>query len=290
VGDTSQPSGGARIFLYGSESETTIGNYLSQGVSDANTGAYAIYTEQSFPYYHLLKSHPGYAPVGARSADGQVLSPTWIAIADKGCNTTSAQNDFWETLIATATPTPTATSTVIPTPTFTPPPTHTPSPTATWTATATQTPTPTPTPTWTPTATPTPRPSPTITPGISPTPTPVLSTIEGRVCLDENHNGACEDTETGIPGLIVSLDPSAAGLQVKHQAGRSTSTDAHGAYCFIDVQPGEHQLLFEDPSHRWIVAPISLTVRTETHQTLRVDLPLSTPSTRTYLPLILRGW
>ncbi|MEM3434177.1 MAG: Ig-like domain-containing protein [Candidatus Methanomethyliaceae archaeon] len=164
VGDTSVPSPGATIALYGSSKADQLGFYLTQATSAVSTGAYSLYTDNSYPYYHLVKYHAGFSPVGARSVDGVVMSPIWIAIPDRGCNYTSLDNNFWEVLAVTPTPTET--------PTWTPTPTASPTPTAT----AIPTETATPTPTGTAIATETPTPTPTVTPE----PATVVSTICGR--------------------------------------------------------------------------------------------------------------
>ncbi len=148
-------------------------------------------------------------------------------------------------------------------------------------------PTPTPTPTWTPTSTPSSTPTWTPTPTPSPTPTPVLSSIEGRVCHDLNSDGTCQDTEPGIQDIIVILDPS-AGRTSYQLTTRSTTTDETGAYRFDEVEPGQHTLHFEDPSHQWFPAPVEVLVETEQHQTVQVQVHVSTPARRAYFPWIVR--
>ena len=155
------------------------------------------------------------------------------------------------------------------------------SPSPTPTATATPTETPTVTPTHTPTVTPTATSSPT------PTPTPVLSTIRGRVCQDQNRDGQCQPEEPGIAGLLVTLDPTtvqAFWLQTE----RTTITDANGEYYFTDVEPGSHRLRIEDPTHYWLITPVEAEVSPELHQTVTVELGVSGPAVRLYLPLIMR--
>ncbi|MGB9873137.1 MAG: SdrD B-like domain-containing protein [Anaerolineae bacterium] len=152
------------------------------------------------------------------------------------------------------------------------------------------TPTPTDTPTATPTNTPTATPTNTSTPTPTntPTPTPVLSTIEGRVCQDTSRDGQCQDAEPGIAGLRVTLDP-AAGQNLQPQTERTTITDAEGRYRFSGVEPGSHRLRFEDPTRQWLVAPVEVDVDSALHQTVTMDLGVSGPAVRLYLPLVLRN-
>jgi len=193
--------------------------------------------------------------------------------------------------LSTPTPTPTNTATPTATRTATPTATNTPTHTPTWTPTPTATPTatntPTHTPTYTPTLTPTETPTPTVTPTETPTPTatPALSTIEGRVCLDENQNGSCEEEETGIPDLTVTLDPaSRSSLGLRQE--RTTTTDAQGFYRFTDVQPGPHRIRIEDPARYWPTTDLEVSTETGLHQTVSVNFSFYQPPVLLYFPLI----
>jgi len=119
------------------------------------------------------------------------------------------------------------------------------------------------------------------------TPTPALSTIEGRVCQDQDGDGRCQAEEPGIAGLLVTLDP-ATGQGLQSQVERSTLTDLDGVYRFTEVEPGSHRLRFEDPTRSWLVAPVVMELSTELHQTATMDLGVAGPARRLYLPLIMR--
>lgn len=119
------------------------------------------------------------------------------------------------------------------------------------------------------------------------TPTPVLSTIEGRVCQDQSGDGGCQPDEPGIVGLQVTLDPEALGTH-RLSGERITFTDTEGRYRFEDIEPGSHRLRFEDPSRQWLAAPLEVEASTALHQTLTVDVQVSGPLRRSYLPLIMR--
>lgn len=149
------------------------------------------------------------------------------------------------------------------------------------------TPTVTNTPTRPPTVTATPTHTPTRTPIVTSTPTPALSTIEGRVCRDQDGDGECQSAEPGIAGLQVTLDPGTAGAL--HPLGeRVTFTDAEGRYRFEDVASGSHRLRLEDPSRQWLAVPMEVEVNTALHQTVNVDVQVVGPLVRRYLPLIMR--
>ena len=113
------------------------------------------------------------------------------------------------------------------------------------------------------------------------TPTPALSTIEGRVCQDQDGDGRCQAEEPGIAGLLVTLDPE-AGQGLQPQAERSTFTDLNGTYRFAEVEPGSHRLRFEDPTRSWLVAPVVVELSTELHQTATMDLGVAGPARRLY--------
>jgi hypothetical protein len=181
----------------------------------------------------------------------------------------------------THTPTPTATRTSTPTSTAVVTATRTPTPTATNTPTTPPTPTSTPTPTNTPPYTLTPTATPSITP------TPALSTIEGRVCQDQDGDGRCQAEEPGIAGLRVTLDPAASqGLRIAE--ARTEITDVDGRYRFGDVEPGTHMIRIVDPTGYW--PPATLEVNTGLHETADVTVGFSTPAWRLYLPATLRGY
>jgi hypothetical protein len=154
-------------------------------------------------------------------------------------------------------------------------PTVTPTPTATQTPTRTSTPTPTGTPTATATATTTP----------TATPTPALSTIEGRVCQDQDGDGRCQAEEPGIAGLHVTLDP-AAGQGLRVAGARTEITDADGRYRFTDVEPGSHVIQIVDPTGYW--PPAIRQVNTAQHETANITVGFSVPAWRLSLPVTVR--
>jgi len=61
-------------------------------------------------------------------------------------------------------------------------------------------------------------------------------TIEGVVYVDENRNGVYDVGERGVPHVAVRLDD-----------GPEVLTDEDGAFSFLDVRPGQHQVAATDP-------------------------------------------
>ena len=161
--------------------------------------------------------------------------------------------------------------------------TATATPTATATLTRTATPTATPTLTALPTATATTTPTVTHTPTITPTATPTSSSIEGRVCKDQNQNGACDAGEEGIAGLTIVLNPAPArvlDLRLKWTA----ITDAHGFYRFVDVVPGAYLLSVQRPAGYWPTSVTSQGVIVGMHETRQASFHLYWPPVHLYLP------
>ncbi|MFN0063528.1 MAG: SdrD B-like domain-containing protein [Myxococcaceae bacterium] len=63
--------------------------------------------------------------------------------------------------------------------------------------------------------------------------------VRGRVCLDEDLNGECEPTESGLPGVAVRLSN-----------GKTTKSDAKGSYIFDDVKPGFYHVEVDEKALR----------------------------------------
>jgi len=173
--------------------------------------------------------------------------------------------------------TPTATAT----PTWTSTPTATPSPTTTATPTRTPTPTPTSTPTATTTST--------ATPSTTPTATPSSSSIEGRVCEDQNRNGVCDVGEQGISELMLVLEPVPGGRAGIARAW-TTTTDAHGRYRFVDAIPGTYLLSVQRPVGYWPTGTTTLAIGVGQHETLGVNFTLYWPPVHKYLPLLTASY
>jgi len=117
------------------------------------------------------------------------------------------------------------------------------------------------------------------------TPTPVLSTIEGRVCQDQDGDGQCQAEEPGVAGLHVTLDP-AAGQGLGIAGARTEITDADGWYRFTDVEPGSYVIQIMDPTGYW--PPATLEVNTGWHETANVTVSFAGPARRLYLPVTVR--
>ena len=220
-------------------------------------------------WYQIIDLPPGAYTVSEDQPAGYTsASPDAVQVAVSA----NAQRivNFGETRsTATATATPTATAMA----------------TATATATLTRTATPTATPTLTalPTATATTTPTVTHTPTITPTATPTSSSIEGRVCKDQNQNGACDAGEEGIAGLTIVLNPAPArvlDLRLKWTA----ITDAHGFYRFVDVVPGAYLLSVQRPAGYWPTSVTSQGVIVGMHETRQASFHLYWPPVHLYLP------
>ncbi len=190
------------------------------------------------------------------------------------------------TVTVTATPTGTATMTVTPTATSTGGVTP-PLPTGTTTATATTTSTPTAKCTTTYTESSSPTHTPTPTPSAAPTATPAQSTLLGLAWEDRNRDGRRDEGEPGIPGLLVTLKPAAAQL-FSPQKDRYATTDADGAYRFMDVAPGVYTLEIQDPPRYWPTTAARVNVAAALHQTAEVNFGFYRAPVVRYLPVMLR--
>lgn len=129
------------------------------------------------------------------------------------------------------------------------------------------------------------------TPVPTPTPTPTLTndfaTIAGRMCADKNEDGACQDEEPGIEGIVVTLDPDMQSHMARLLA-RTVVTDPDGYYRFEAVDPGQHRLRFEDPTHVWLLVPVDVNVNASSSETVQVDVTVRSPTRHTYFPHLWR--
>ena len=179
--------------------------------------------------------------------------PTWGKLA-----LSSEVHDFYQ-----ETPTPTLTATATRTPT----------------ATSTHTRTPTPTPSVSPTATPT-R-TPTLIPTATMTPTPAPGSIAGVVWRDSDGDGAREEGEPGLVGVVLQL--YAGSLQMGE-----TATVGGGSYRFSALVPGTYVVREVQPA--WLCfssTPDEAVVFVEAGQELRLDFG-DWSGRASWLPLVLR--
>ncbi|HPO92336.1 MAG TPA: SdrD B-like domain-containing protein, partial [Phycisphaerales bacterium] len=75
--------------------------------------------------------------------------------------------------------------------------------------------------------------------------TPVLSSIAGNVYYDQNNDGVFQNTESPIPGALVTL----TGINDAGQAvNLSTNTLGDGSYFFGNLRPGTYKLTETQPA------------------------------------------
>ncbi|MDR0871166.1 MAG: FG-GAP-like repeat-containing protein, partial [Planctomycetaceae bacterium] len=70
-----------------------------------------------------------------------------------------------------------------------------------------------------------------------PPPPPVPGSISGYVYVDADENGVKDSGETGISGVVLTLQKLVGGQYI--DAGRTAATDANGYYIFDDLTPNE---------------------------------------------------
>jgi len=73
---------------------------------------------------------------------------------------------------------------------------------------------------------------------------PDLSSLSGFVYLDNNLNGSKDDNESGIGGVVITLDGTDDQGQTVFQ---SVTTDANGFYSFTNLRAGTYRLHEEQP-------------------------------------------
>jgi hypothetical protein len=97
IGDTSIPSAGVTVELYGSNSYGVQGTFISSGVTN-RSGSYSLEGPDTWEFNTILLEVPtGATTVGAQSSSGSVLSPSWIMVpfsVVRG-NLFITGNDFW---------------------------------------------------------------------------------------------------------------------------------------------------------------------------------------------------
>jgi hypothetical protein len=97
LGDTSVPSAGITMNLYGSNTYGVQGTWISLSVTN-QSGFYSLEGPDTWEYNNIILEVPsGATAVGAQSISGTVLSPTWIVVpfsVVRG-NLFIAGNDFW---------------------------------------------------------------------------------------------------------------------------------------------------------------------------------------------------
>lgn len=133
---TTTPLANIKVTLYGSNNPALWETELASVVS-ASDGAYALATDRTFTYYHVVETDPsGYYSTGAQAGVGGVaLNYNWIRYQTPTAGNIGG-NHFWDRRSNTPTPTYTYTPTPLtrtPTPTYPPYPTYTPTPTRTGT-------------------------------------------------------------------------------------------------------------------------------------------------------------
>ncbi|MDD1679691.1 MAG: thrombospondin type 3 repeat-containing protein [Methanomicrobiales archaeon] len=97
LGDTSIPSSGVTVNLYGSNTYAVQGTWISQGMTN-QSGFYSLEGPDTWEYNNIILEVPsGATSVGAQSVSGTVLSPTWILVPFSvvGGNLFLPGNDFW---------------------------------------------------------------------------------------------------------------------------------------------------------------------------------------------------
>jgi len=69
-----------------------------------------------------------------------------------------------------------------------------------------------------------------------------LGTVQGIAFVDANTNGNFDSGEAPIPGVVITLKGTNAGLTGNTNIDRTTTTDASGAYVFTTVPVGDYTL------------------------------------------------
>ncbi len=82
-----------------------------------------------------------------------------------------------------------------------------------------------------------------------------IGALSGHVFLDQNGDGVQQAGDTNIAGLTVQLLDS-TGTAI---AGKTTTTDANGAYSFTGLTPGQYEVKFTNPAGD-VVSPVGTNV------------------------------